>query len=290
MEVPEIRLFKEPDSSVLFYHETKAFTPWHHHPELELVLITKGKGRRMVGDHIDRFEDNDLVFIGSDTPHEWMCDKAYLKESGDFGGEGLVIQFMYNFLGETFFDIPENAPLKHFLLASARGIEIYGQTKAQIIQIMYQMMNIDATAQLYKLFSIFEILSSSKELNTLSSPAFLESFSLSENEPIQRAMQFIMQNFQRQIHVKELLEITNMSNTAFCNAFKYTYRMPFTTYLMKLRIGYASRQLLNGTKNIAEVAYDSGFENLSNFNRQFKKIKGATPHEYKKSRSKINNT
>ncbi len=286
MKVPEIRLFKEPDSSVLFHHETNAFTPWHHHPEFELVLITKGKGRRMVGDHIDRFEENDLVFIGSDTPHEWMCDKAYLKESGDFSGEGFVIQFMYNFLGEKFFEIYENKALKHFLLASARGIEIYGQAKDQIIQIMYQMMRIDATAQLYKLFSIFEILSSSKELNTLSSPAFLESFSLSENEPIQRAMQFIMQNFQRQIQVKELLQITNMSNTAFCNTFKYTYRMSFSSYLMKLRIGYACRQLLSGAKNISEVAYDSGFENLSNFNRQFKNIKGITPREYKKSRSK----
>jgi len=81
-----------------------------------------------------------------------------------------------------------------------------------------------------------------------------------------------------------------MSNTAFCNNFKYTYRMSFTTYLMKLRIGYASRQLLSGAKNISEVAYDSGFENLSNFNRQFKNIKGVTPREYKKSRSENNNT
>jgi AraC-like DNA-binding protein len=285
MKVPEIRLFKEPDSSFLFYHERNAFTPWHHHPEFELVLITKGKGRRMVGDHIDRFEKNDLVFIGSDTPHEWMCDKSYFTKSGDFSGEGLVIQFIYNFLGENFFDIYENKALKHFLLASARGFEIYGQAKDQIIRIMYQMMETNATAQLYKLFSIFEILSSSKELKTLSSPSFLESFNLSENEPIQRAMKFIMQNFQRQIHVKELLQVTNMSNTAFCNAFRYTYRMSFSTYLMKLRIGYASRQLLSGAKNISEVAYDSGFDNLSNFNRQFKKIKGTTPHEYRKSRS-----
>jgi len=285
MEVPEIRLFKEQDSSVLFYHETKVFTPWHHHPEFELVLILKGKGRRMVGDHIDRFEENDLVFIGSDTPHEWSCDKEYLTESGDFGGEGLVIQFMNNFLGENFFDVYELNALKNILLASSRGIEIYGQTKAQIIRIMRQMMNIDGTAQLFKLFSIFEILSSSKELKTLSSPAFLESFSLGENEGIQRAMQFIMQNFQRQIHVKELLEITNMSNTAFCNNFKYTYRMSFTTYLVKLRIGYASRQLIHGEKNISEVAYDSGFENLSNFNRQFKNIKGVTPREYIKLKS-----
>jgi len=282
MEVPEIRLFKEQDSSVLFYHETKVFTPWHHHPEFELVLILKGKGRRMVGDHIDRFEENDLVFIGSDTPHEWKCDKEFLTESGDFGGEGLVIQFMNNFLGENFFDVNELNALKNILLASSRGIEFYGQTKAQIIRIMRQMMNIDGTAQLFKLFSIFEILSSSKELKTLSSPAFLESFSLGENEGIQRAMQFIMQNFQRQIQVKEILGIANMSNTAFCNHFKYTYRMSFTTYLMKLRIGYASRQLINGEKSISEVAYDSGFENLSNFNRQFKNIKGVTPRQYKK--------
>lgn len=238
----------------------------------------------MVGDHIDRFEENDLVFLGSDTPHEWTCDKDYYKEPEKFRGEGFVIQFMYDFLGEKFFEVHENSDLKKFLLDSSRGFAIHGQTKDKIIDIMYQMKDMDPTGQLYRLFSIFEILISSGEMHILSSPAFVESYDLSGDEPIQKAMQFIMQNFQRQIQVKELLQLTNMSNTAFSNAFKYKYRMPFSTYLAELRIGYASRQLHNSNKNISQVAFESGYENLSNFNRQFKSIKGKTPREYKKTK------
>ncbi len=282
MKIQEIRLFKEPDKSFIFYHEKTPFSPWHHHPEYELVLIIKGKGKRMVGDHIDRFEDNDLVFIGANTPHEWLCDKEYYKDTGEFSGEGIVIQFTYDFLGEKFFEIHENKVLKKFLLGSSRGFEIYGQCKKQIIPLMHKMLKMNDTNQLYTLFSIFKILLSTKEFHIMSSPIFQEPSWLDGYEPMQKALQFIIQNFQKQIQIKDLLRVTNMSNTTFFNAFKYSYRMPFKTYLMSVRIGYACRLLIDATQNISEIAYDSGFENRSNFNRQFKKIKGVTPSQYQK--------
>jgi AraC-like DNA-binding protein len=280
MKVSEIRLFKEPDKSFIVYHEKKPFSPWHRHPEYEFVLIKKGRGKRMVGDHIDRFEENDLVFIGSDTPHEWRCDPEYYNGRGDFSGEGIVIQFTYNFLGDNFFEVRENKPLKSFLLKSSRGFEVYGSCKKQIITVMNRMLKMDDTDQLYSLLSIFRILLSASELSPLSSPSFLETFWLKDNGPMQKALQFILQNFQKQIQIKELLQITNMSNTTFYNAFLYTYRMTFKSYLLNVRIGYACRLLIDATKSISEIAYESGFENLSNFNRQFKKIKGLTPSEF----------
>jgi len=285
MKISEIRLFKEPDRSFIIYHEKKPFSPWHHHPEYEFVLIKKGRGKRMIGDHIDRFEENDLVFIGSDTPHEWLCDKEYYSVNNEFRGEGIVIQFTYDFLGDGFFEVNENKPLKNFLLASSRGFEIYGQCKKQIIPLMNKMLKIRETEQLYTLFSIFQILSTTNELNPLSSPAFLETFWLKDNGTMQKALQYIIQNFQADIRVKDLLHLTNMSNTAFYNAFKYSYRMPFKTYLMSVRIGYASRLLIDETMCISEIAYDSGFENLSNFNRQFKKMKGVTPSHFRQKNS-----
>ena len=97
---------------------------------------------------------------------------------------------------------------------------------------------------------------------------------------MQKALQYILQNFQKQIQIKDLLQVTNMSNTTFYNAFIYTYRMTFKSYLLNVRIGYACRLLIDATKSISEIAYESGFENLSNFNRQFKKIKGITPSEF----------
>jgi AraC-like DNA-binding protein len=90
----------------------------------------------------------------------------------------------------------------------------------------------------------------------------------------------MMQNFQNDIRVSDLLDIALMSHSSFCNLFKSTYRMTFKDYLLKIRIGYACRQLMENNKSISEIAFNSGFENLSNFNRQFKKIKKLTPKEY----------
>ena len=280
MKVHEIRLFKEPAKSFIFYHEERSFSPWHHHPEYELALIKKGKGKRMVGDHIDRFEENDLVFVGSDIPHEWLCDKEYYRDDDQFMGEGIVVQFSHDFLGDKFFDIPENKLLKKFLSNSSRGVEIYGKCKNKIISFMHSMLKMSDTEQLYTLFSIFELLSTSDELHPLASSAFLETFRPNNESSMQKTLQFILQNFQKQIQVNDLLRITNMSYTTFYNTFKYSYRMPFKSYLMNIRIGYACRLLIDATQGISEIAYESGFENLSNFNRQFKKIKGVTPSQF----------
>jgi AraC-like DNA-binding protein len=131
--------------------------------------------------------------------------------------------------------------------------------------------------RLYSLFSIFKIFANTKEFRILSSPASMNSFSSDENDPMQKALKYILQNFQKPIHLKDLLEITSMSNTAFYDAFKHNYRMTYKNFLLNIRIGYACRLLTDESMNISEIAYTCGFENLSNFNRQFKQIKGITP-------------
>jgi AraC-like DNA-binding protein len=287
MKVAKVRLLQEPDKSYIYYKENNPFTPWHHHPEYELCLITKGKGKRMVGDNIDRFEDNDLVFIGSYTPHECLCDPEYFDHPDGFQGEGIVIQFVYNFLGEDFFKIPENSNLNKFILEATRGYLFFGNTKKRLISIIREMDNMDNGERFYALFSIFKIFSSTKEFGFLSSPAFTEPFWFDESGPMQKALKHLIHNFQKQVSVKDLLEITSMSNTSFYAAFKKTYRMPFKDYLLNIRVGYACKLLTDGSYSISGVAYKSGFENISNFNRQFKKIKGITPSKFQEQVNKI---
>jgi AraC-like DNA-binding protein len=287
MKIANIRLLQEPDKSFIYYRENNPFSPWHHHPEYELVLIKKGKGKRMVGDRIDRFEENDLVFIGSFTPHEWLCDPEYFDPVRGFEGEGIVIQFLYDFLGEKFFEIPENLNLKKFLSASSRGYEFYGRTKNKIMSLMLKMADISDFEKLQLLFSIFRIFALTKEFRMLSSPSLMEPFYLNENGPMQKALKFILQNFHKQIHIRDLCEITNMSTSSFCTAFKNTYRMTFKDYLLNVRIGYACKLLTDASGNISRAAYKSGFENISNFNRQFKKIRGITPTQFLKELDSI---
>jgi AraC-like DNA-binding protein len=287
MKVAKVRLIQEPQHSFIYYKEKNPFTPWHHHPEYELCLVTKGKGKRMVGDNIDRFENDDLVLIGEYTPHECLCDPEYFDHPDGFQGEAIVIQFVYDFLGDNFFKIPENTNLNKFILESTRSYVFFGETKRKLISIIRKMEDMDDSERFYSLISIFRIFSTTKEFYFLSSPAFTEPFWIDETGPMQKALKYVLQNFQKPVSVKDLLEITNMSNTSFYAAFKKTYRMPFKDYLVNIRVGYACKLLTDGSLSISGVAYESGFENISNFNRQFKKIKGITPSGYQENVNKM---
>ncbi|MCX6225896.1 MAG: AraC family transcriptional regulator [Bacteroidia bacterium] len=280
MKLENIRLLQEPGKSFIVYHETNPFSPWHHHPEFELVLITKGKGKRMVGDHIDRFDENDLVLVGSFLPHEWLCDREFFDHPEGFQGEGIVYQFLQDFLGTHFFEVPENKNLRRLLDESSRGLKFHGKTKARIISLMLSNYKLDGTNRLYSLFSIFKILNRTREYTLLSSPGFMEPFHLEGNEQMQKALEYLLQNFHRGVSMKEMIRVTNMSNTAFSMAFKKSYRMTFKEYLLNIRIGYACKLLTDASLNISQIAYNCGFENISNFNRQFKKLKGTTPSQF----------
>ena len=287
MKVAKVRLLQEPDKSFIYYKENNPFTPWHHHPEYELCLITRGRGKRMIGDSIDRFTENDLVLIGPYTPHECLCDPEYYNHPDGFQGEGIVIQFIRDFLGEKFFLVNENSCLNRFISGSARGYAFFGETKNRIITIILKMNDMNDCDRFYSLMSIFRIFSNTVEYSVLSSPAFNEPFWQDETGSMQKALKYILQNFQRQISIKDLLDVTNMSNTSFYASFKQTYRMPFKDYLLYIRVGYACKLLTDASQNISGIAYESGFGNISNFNRQFKKIKGITPSQFQEEIKKI---
>jgi AraC-like DNA-binding protein len=152
---------------------------------------------------------------------------------------------------------------------------------------MLKMQDMNDIERFYSLFLIFKIFATTKEFNFLSSPGFSEPFWFDKSGPMQKALEYILQNFHKHIRIKDLLYITNMSNTSFYAAFKQTYRMPFMDYLLNIRVGYACKLLAEASQNISGIAYDSGFGNISNFNRQFKKIKGITPSQFKEQINKI---
>ena len=280
MKLVEIRLTKEPDKSFIFYNENAPFAKWHNHPEYELVLITKGWGRRSIGDHIDSFNPGDLSFIGPYVPHEYVCDDDCYKDPKNLESECVVIQFDHTFLGEQFFQLPENKTLLKILSDAGHGFKFKIESGKKITDIMTNMVKMNDTERLYSLFSIFSIFAKKVQYELLSSPQFVSTFLSDENKVMNKVVQYLMQNFQNKIRVTDLLKIANMSNSSFCSLFKATYRMTFKDYLLKIRIGYACKQLMENSKSISEIAYKSGFENLSNFNRQFKKIKTITPKEY----------
>lgn len=285
MKAIEQRLPQEFDKSFIVFREKGKFfpCPWHFHPEYELVLITSSTGRRMVGDHIGYFDKEDLVFMGPKLPHVWMNDPEYIKGEAEEPADGIVVQFVENFLGDKFLSIPEMADFRKILELSNHGMVIMGRTREKINALMKQMINLNGLKRLSILFSIFDLLSNTNEYELLASPGFVQNTHLQCSDRFSKVTEYIMRNFDSDITLPDVASFSNMAVTTFCNFFKEHYRVTFVEYLSTVRIGYACKLLADNNKNVVEIAYESGYKNLANFNRQFKRFKNMTPTEYRRT-------
>lgn len=284
MKAIEFRLPKEFDKSFIVFSEKGSHfpCPWHYHPEYELVLINKSTGKRMVGDHIGHFDEGDLVLMGPNLPHVWVNDKKYIENKDNSAAEGTVIHFTSDFIGQDIFKIPECLSLTEIFKLSSRGIHIKGEVSQQIAEIMISMIFENGLKRLSSIFEIFNILCSMKEYEVLASPNFLFS-SLKENSRHSKINDYILRNFHKPITLNEVAYEANMATTTFCNFFKEHYRMTFIEYVNHIRIGHFCKLISENDKSILEAAYDCGFNSVANFNRQFKKLKGMSPSEFKRS-------
>lgn len=291
MKAVECHLPPDADKSFIVFREAGDFfpAPWHYHPHYEFVLVLKSTGRRMVGDHIGYFDEGDLVFMGSLLPHVWINDPHYLEGGRSFPGDGegypadaLVIHFTKDFLGEDFMDIPEMEKFKKVLKLSERGMAIRGNTRDSINALMKKMPDRNGLQRLSMLLSIFDIMSATSEYELLASPSFIQNFHYASSERFKKITEHIMQNFDKDISLPEIAAVANMGVTAFCNFFKEQFRVTFVEYLNSVRIGHACKLLAENDRNIVEIAYECGFNNLANFNRQFRKFKDMTPSCYRK--------
>lgn len=285
MKAIELRLRKDLDKSfIVFREQGKLFPcPWHYHPEYELVLVTKSTGRRMVGDHIGYFKEGDLVFMGPKIPHVWVNDPEYLVEGSRLEADAIVIHFVADFLGDKFLQIPEMEKLNNILQQSNRGMHIKGATSEKIAELMKQILHMNGMQRLVTLFKIFEILSATSDYELLASPGYIQQNHTKSSDRFSKVTEYIMRNFDREITLPEAAAAANMAVTTFCNFFKTHFRMTFVEYLNIVRVGHACKLLGDKNKTIVGVAYECGFNNLANFNRQFKKLKNMPPSEYRKT-------
>jgi AraC-like DNA-binding protein len=286
MKSVERRLPQEIDKSFIVFNEVGQFFPypWHYHPEYELVMIRRSTGRRMVGDHIGNFEEGDLVFMGPLLPHVWVNDPDFENGKVDYLADGIVVQFVKDFLGEKFLNIPEMEGFNQFLKLSNRGLAIKGKVRDEINSIMVKMLSGNGLRRLSYLLIIFDILShiNSADYEVLASPRSIENSNLKVSDRFNKVNEYILRNFHEDISLHEIAGVANMAVTTFCNFFKEHYKVTFVDYLNTVKIGHACKLLSEKDVNIVEVAYKSGYNNLANFNRQFKKLKNLTPTEYRK--------
>lgn len=254
---------------------------WHHHTEFELVVILKSTGMRFVGDSIERFDIGDVVLIGKDVPHMWLNDDSYFEENSALQAEAISIHFEKGFLGPSFFEIPEMHPLSNLLSRAGRGIKFL-HVNGSVLNEFKILVNLDPTSQIVKIIDILSQLAKHRDYKLLSSSTYVNSFHRTENRRLDKIYEFVFENFNKPISSGDAAEIASMSKSAFSRFFKKTHRKTFTKYLNEIRIGYACKLLLENMESITSIAYLSGYNNVSNFNRQFKIIKGKTPSLYLK--------
>lgn len=275
-----------PQNQSFFFRDVEQpyfSTPWHFHPEIEIILIENGHGSRYVGDSISNFYSGDLVITGSNTPHVWSSSPEFYNSESDLIARAIVIQFEENFWGETFSDLPELHKIKSFLNEAKRGIRFEKQTRKQLEKYMLELPSLMGMSSLMQLLTMLDIMTSSSEFYYLSSPNYKsESINTVDEHRMEVIYNHVLRHYQREIPLDEISSLINLTPPSFCRYFKLRTNKAFSSFVNEMRIGSASKLLIENNLSISQVCYESGFNHLSNFNRQFKKIKNMTPSEYQR--------
>ncbi len=256
-------------------------SPWHFHPECELTHILQSRGKRFVGDSIEVFAPGDLVLIGSNLPHYWRND-APARKPGAYA-HSLVIQFREECLGTEFLSTPELAEVRRLLLRARRGIQFTGSTRDKVAALMAEIYGQEGIDRVISLLRIFEGLCQSKECRTLCSPGFTAYLDEFASERINKAYQYVFENFAEQLDHEEIARQAGMSLSAFCHYFKRVTGHTLSEFIKEVRVGHARKLLIDTDEGIAQIAFASGFDSLSNFNRRFRELAQASPREFRRA-------
>ncbi len=277
----EITPLTQNDCFTIFSRVKTAFNfPLHYHDEYELNLIINAKGaKRIVGDHVDEIDDLELVLIGPSLSHAWFthnCRSAEIKE--------VTIQFHKDLFDEKFLLRNQLSFIRKMFEISGRGILFSKETIESIyprITTLHQKTGFDSVMAL---INILHDLSTSRNIRTLSESSFNSEVQFSYNSRrIEKAFEYMNKNYDKQISLGDMAKLVNMTEVSFSRFIKKRTGISFIDSLNEIRLGHASRILIDTTNSVAEVSYSCGFNNISNFNRLFKKKKGCTPKEFREN-------
>lgn len=254
------------------------YKQWHYHREIEIIYIIKGSGTRFIGDRIDNFEEDELLLIGSNLPHMIRTQGDLSEENPDT--EAIVVHFLPDILS-SFLNLPESAAIVNLLELAGYGLKINGETLLTAKRILYSLRYARNTEKVILLIQLLHLMASSNERAVLSQFIFKNTFNKSDDDRLNRIYNYTMNNFLRQITLKEIADIVHMSPNSFCRYFKSRTKKRYSSFLLEIRVSHACKLLTESTYSMAVIAYESGFMNVSNFNRHFKLIIGKTPFLYR---------
>lgn len=276
--IKEITPLTNGDCFTIFERKKRDFDfPLHYHEEMELNFISNAHGaRRLVGDHIEEIGDLELVLIGSNLPHVWETHKLSGQEIHE-----VTIQFHKDLFDEKFLRRNQMRVIRELFEKSKCGILFSAETAAQIGPRLIKLNKKHGFDSVLELMSILHDLSTSRNMRSLSDSTFSQADFSYSSRRIEKVMEYLNSNFDKAISLAEVARLANMTEVSFSRFFKSRTGVSFIDSLIEIRLGHASRKLIDTSESVAEVAYNCGFNNISNFNRIFKKKKGCTPKEFR---------
>ncbi len=254
---------------------------WHCHPEYEIVYISNGKGKRHIGDHISYYDDGDLIFLGPDLPH-FSFTQGLNEEHTE-----IVVQMKEDFLGKDFLGRPEIEAIQQLFARSRQGLSFKGETKRLIGQRLMDMMPLNGFDRLIELLRTLHLMATSDEYEMLNVSGYALEVNAQDHDRMKKIYEYVEASFREEVNLDEAARRINMTTPAFCRYFKRLTAKTFTQFVNELRVAHACRLLSDEHISIAGVSYESGFNNLSHFNKQFREITGLSPRDYRKSRMMI---
>jgi AraC-like DNA-binding protein len=248
---------------------------WHYHPEIELIFVNGGSGKRQIGSHLSYYSDGDLVLIGSNLPH---C--GFTNEQTGNKNE-TVIQMRPDFLGNEFLEIPELKNIQYLLNKAKGGIVFGSNTKELIADKIEAMESQSHLDRLLSTISILDTLEINNEYTILNADGFSIELQVQDNDRINVVFNYVKDHFQEPIQLDVVSSVVSMTTPSFCRYFKKITNKTFTSFVNEYRLVHALKLLSENTKSITEICFECGFNNFSHFNKLFKVFTGKSASSYR---------
>jgi len=248
---------------------------WHYHPELELVHVQGGSGKRQIGSHVSYFREGDLILIGANLPHCGFTDKLTGNKSET------LVQMKPDFLGSDFFKIPEMRKIQNLFEVAKGGIAFSGRTKVIVGEKMEVLEYQTDFQRLLSILNILNLLATSDDMQLLNAEGFSMETEVRDNDRINTVFNHVKTHFREDISLEQMAGMASMTVPSFCRYFKKITNKTFTQFVNEYRLVHASKLLAEQPISITEVCYESGFNNFSHFNKSFKAFTGQNPSQYR---------
>ncbi|NBC10385.1 MAG: helix-turn-helix domain-containing protein [Planctomycetes bacterium] len=249
---------------------------WHIHPEAELTLIVRGRGMRYVGDDLAEFREGDLVLLAGGLPHTWST-----RARSGRSVESIVVQFLPESLGIEGGPRPETRAIHRMLQRATRGLAFRGRAARKAAQSMREMADLAPLPRLLRLLETLDRLAATRQARPLSTRVFSSPLQDRDRTRIDRVCRALENRYTEPLTLDDAARIARLHPASFARFFKRTTGQTFVEYLHRLRVGHASRLLSETDRPITDICFQSGFGNVSNFNRVFRRLRGTTPRAYR---------